>query len=177
MSSLAPPERVWWKPLNSEERLWVWVAIAVGVLTFLHMILWMRVGEQNNPMDFYRVAPADFVEATNRFIQQYQVGTDKSGLPVVRPPEGGKAFLLGRQFQWTPILELKKGQTYHLQVSTQDVQHGLSLQPMNMNFQALPGYAFNLHLTPTQAGEFYILCNEYCGLGHHLMTGKIIVRE
>jgi cytochrome c oxidase subunit 2 len=32
-------------------------------------------------------------------------------------------------------------------------------------------------LTPADAGEFTILCNEYCGLGHHLMVGKLIVTE
>jgi heme/copper-type cytochrome/quinol oxidase subunit 2 len=30
-------------------------------------------------------------------------------------------------------------------------------------------------VTPTQAGEFEIVCNEFCGVGHHLMVGKVIV--
>ena len=29
----------------------------------------------------------------------------------------------------------------------------------------------------SQAGEFGIVCNEYCGIGHHIMTGKIYVTE
>ena len=58
-----------------------------------------------------------------------------------------------------------------------DVQHGFSLQPMNMNFQILPGYDHVLTITPTQAGEYTIMCNEYCGLLHHTMTGKIIVED
>lgn len=32
-------------------------------------------------------------------------------------------------------------------------------------------------LTPTEAGEFGIVCNEFCGIGHHMMTGKIYVTE
>ena len=24
-------------------------------------------------------------------------------------------------------------------------------------------------------GEYLVVCNEYCGLGHHLMQGKVIV--
>jgi cytochrome c oxidase subunit 2 len=32
-------------------------------------------------------------------------------------------------------------------------------------------------LTPTGAGEFGIICNEFCGIGHHTMTGKIYVTE
>src|SRR5579875_1269356 len=79
-----------------------------------------------------------WVIASAAFIQRYQVGTDH-GLPVVRPPAGGIGYLLAMRFQWTPILELAKGKTYHLYVSSVDVQHGLSIQPINMNFQVVPG--------------------------------------
>jgi cytochrome c oxidase subunit 2 len=40
-----------------------------------------------------------------------------------------------------------------------------------------PGYEHVLTVTPDQAGEFSIVCNEYCGLGHHTMLGKIFVTE
>ena len=32
-------------------------------------------------------------------------------------------------------------------------------------------------VTPDTAGEFTVVCNEFCGIGHHLMLGKIYVRE
>jgi cytochrome c oxidase subunit 2 len=31
-------------------------------------------------------------------------------------------------------------------------------------------------VVPTEPGEFHIVCNEFCGVGHHLMVGKIIVK-
>ncbi len=34
-----------------------------------------------------------------------------------------------------------------------------------------------LTLKPTDAGEFGVVCNEYCGIGHHQMLGRIIVVE
>jgi cytochrome c oxidase subunit 2 len=40
-----------------------------------------------------------------------------------------------------------------------------------------PGYEHVFTLTPTETGEFGIVCNEFCGIGHHQMTGKIIVRD
>ena len=33
----------------------------------------------------------------------------------------------------------------------------------------------NVMLTPTEVGEFGIICNEFCGIGHHQMTGKVYV--
>ena len=80
-------------------------------------------------------------------------------------------------WRWYPVLKLKKDQTYRLHVSSLDLQHSLSLQPMNMNFQILPGYDHVLTVTPTMAGEYSIICNEFCGIGHHMMVGRIIVEE
>jgi cytochrome c oxidase subunit 2 len=34
-----------------------------------------------------------------------------------------------------------------------------------------------LTVAPNQAGEFGIVCNEFCGIGHHTMIGKIYVTE
>ena len=30
--------------------------------------------------------------------------------------------------------------------------------------------------TPTEAGDYRIVCNEFCGVGHHIMVGKVNVR-
>jgi cytochrome c oxidase subunit 2 len=39
----------------------------------------------------------------------------------------------------------------------------------------LPGYEYVATITPTESGEFSVVCNEFCAIGHHLMLGKIIV--
>lgn len=176
MSTLASPERIWWKPLGKEEKIWVTISLFWAAVLFVMMIVWGAVAKQDTPVETYRISTAQFQELTNAFVTKYKVGEEK-GIPVVQPPAGGDVYMLGRQFQWFPILELKKGQTYRIHLSTTDVQHGFSLQPLNMNFQVLPGYDYVIKLTPAQSGEFYIVCNEYCGLGHHLMTGKIVVKE
>ena len=38
-----------------------------------------------------------------------------------------------RLWQWWPILELEKGQSYRIHLSSVDWQHGFSLQPTNIN--------------------------------------------
>lgn len=171
---LAPP-RVWWKPLGRLERSWLIIALVWCLFLTAMMPIWLFLGRQNVPATTYRVTPAQFQALVTDFTQQYQVGTDK-GIPIVAPPPGD-VYLLGRQWQWYPILQLKKGETYRLHVSSIDVQHGLSLQPVNLNFQILPGYDYVITLTPTSSGEFSIVCNEYCYIGHHLMVGKLLVTE
>jgi len=143
------------------------------------MPLWFFFGRQNVPATTYRVAPESFVAEVNAFVEQYQIGEEQLGsttLPVVAPPPGD-VFLLARQFQWYPILQLERGQTYQLHLSSADVSHGFSLQPTNLNLMVLPGYDYVVTLTPTESGEFSVVCNEYCFYGHHLMVGKIIVQD
>lgn len=176
MSALVAPERVWWKPLGKDEKAWFIASLLWCLFMFSVMWWWPLVGEQNTPMESYRVDPKLFQQRAEAFVARYQVG-ELNGTPVVRPPAGEDVYLLARTFQFQPVLELQKGQTYRILLSSIDMEHGFSLQPLNMNFQVLPGYVYVLHLTPQEAGEYSLVCNEYCGLGHHLMTGKIIVRE
>ena len=39
---------------------------------------------------------------------------------------------------------------------------------------AIPGY-ISQFTTQFEAGEYLIVCNEYCGVGHHLMSAKLHV--
>ena len=172
---IAPP-RVWWKPLGRLEKSWLIIGLVWCIFLTAMMPLWLFMGRQNVPATTYRVAPTVYQEQVNKFVDQYKVGEEK-GIPVVEPPAGGDVFLLARRWQWYPILKLKKGQTYHLHISSADIQHGFSLQPLNLNFMVLPGYDYVITITPTSSGELKVVCNEFCGIGHHLMIGKIIVTE
>ena len=118
--------------------------------------------------------PAAFSARVQEFIDEYKVG-EENGLPVVEPPPGSHVYLQGQMWRWVPVLKLQQGASYTLHLSSIDVNHGFNLYPMNINFQVVPGYDYGLVVTPTQAGEFQVVCNEFCGVGHHLMVGKIIV--
>ena len=120
----------------------------------------------------------DYQAKTQAMVDQYTVRTETNmQIPVVHPPPGSDVYLIGRLWQWWPLLELEKGQTYRLHISSMDWQHGLSIQPVNINMQVVPGYEMVLNITPDVAGEYGVVCNEYCGIGHHTMLGRIYVKE
>jgi len=75
------------------------------------------------------------------------------------------------------VEQFEKGQSYRLHLSSMDWLHGFSLQPVNINLEVHPGYDMVVTITPTDSGEFGVICNEFCGIGHHTMIGKIIVTE
>jgi cytochrome c oxidase subunit 2 len=176
MAISPPAERVWWnQPIHRSELIWIIVAFLWGLVMFFTMIYWHAFGQQNLSTETYRVTPAAYAEKTQAMINQYQVRTDSNGVPVIKPPAGGDVYLMGRVWMWYPHLELEKGQSYRLHLSSLDLQHGFSLQPVNINVQVHPGYEQVMTVTPTDSGEFGIVCNEFCGLGHHLMIGKVYV--
>lgn len=176
LSTLLPPKPVWWKRLGSDERIWLSVAFVWGHVLFTGMLVWMGIGDQQTPAESYTIDEQAFTAEVDAFIDARQVG-EEGGVPVVAPGPGEDAYLEASQFQFRPILQLERGRTYRLLVSSKDVQHGLSLQPLNYNFQVLPGYLYVIRITPEESGEFPLVCNEYCGLGHHVMTGKLIVTD
>ena len=177
MSVTPPDQKIWWnEPIHRLELGWIVIAFLWGLFMFFFMIAWHFIGEQNLSTETYRVQPSAFEAKVESFAEQYQVG-EESGVPVVRPPAGEDVFMLARLWEWWPVLELKKGQSYRIHLSSLDWQHGFSLQPVNINAQILPGYEMVLTVTPDTPVDQTIICNEYCGLGHHNMVGKIYVTE
>jgi cytochrome c oxidase subunit 2 len=172
--SLTVPSRDWYRAPEGAERLWIGLSLVWCLVMSIMMPYWHFRGKQNSRGETYSVAPADFLKRTEAFVASNKVG-ELNGMPLVEPAPGGDAYLLGRMWNWYPALKLRKGETYRIHLSALDLQHGFSLQPLNMNFQALPGYDHVLTLTPTSTGEFTIVCNEFCGIGHDKMIGKIIV--
>src|SRR5690606_3938722 len=122
------------------------------------------------------VLPQAYVEKVGEMVDAYTVRheTDRQ-IPVVAPPAGSDIYLLARLWEWYPVLELKKGESYRLHISSADWQHGLSIQPININVQVLPGYDMVMTITPTASGEYALVCNEYCGALHHAMLGRLYV--
>jgi cytochrome c oxidase subunit 2 len=41
---------------------------------------------------------------------------------------------------------------------------------------AIPGYVSQMTITFAKPGEYAIACHEYCGVFHHEMVGKLVVK-
>jgi cytochrome c oxidase subunit II len=56
-----------------------------------------------------------------------------------------------------------------------DVLHGVHIPMTNMSTMIVPGYVAEITTTFPKPGEYPVLCNEYCGLGHNHMWSNISV--
>ena len=177
MSVTPPQQRIWWnEPIERVELTWIVIAFLWGLFMFGFMIAWHFIGQQNLSKEAYRIQPSAYEEKVEAFAKKFQV-REEQGIPVVKSPAGTDVYLLARLWQWWPVLELEKGVSYRIHLSSLDWMHGFSLQPTNVNISVYPGIEHIISLTPTESGEFGIVCNEFCGIGHHTMTGKIVVTE
>jgi cytochrome c oxidase subunit 2 len=184
MSAILPPsERLWWKqPIAGQEWAWIGIAFVWAMVMFVMMVYWHINGKQNLSNEVYRTTTEMFQAKTDAFVKENTIRTEKNlanptdEMPVVKPNAKGEAFLLARLWSWYPILELEAGKTYKIHMSSVDYNHGFSLQPININIQVIPGYEHVVKMTPTKAGTYAIVCNEYCGIGHHSMLGRIYVK-
>jgi cytochrome c oxidase subunit 2 len=175
-TGLDAPQGTWWKPAHRSEKAWVGIAFVWCLILFAMMPLWHWKGGQNPSGIRRRTTPEAYMARVMEFIQTYQVDVDR-GLPVVAPPPGADVYLAAFSFQWMPVLRLQRDVEYTLHLSSIDVNHGFSLYPINVNFQVVPGYDYGLRVRPNAAGDFRIICNEFCGIGHHIMVGRVIVED
>ena len=179
MSAISPPpKRIWWnEPVERVELIWIGLVLVWGLIMTFMMPYWHVVGTQNMSNEAYRTTPEAYMAKAQAMVDQYTIRTETEfQYPVVKPPVGSDVYLVARLWDWWPILELEANQSYRLHISSMDWQHGFSLQPANINMQVLPGYDMVVTVTPNKSGEYSIICNEYCGIGHHNMVGKIYVK-
>jgi cytochrome c oxidase subunit 2 len=176
---LPPPQRIWWKqPVDKVEIIWIVIAFIWCMVMFFMMPYWHVYGGQNLSPETYKVRPEVFQKATQDMVDKYtvRIETDEK-IPVVAPPAGSDVYLIARLWSFWPILELKKDETYRLHLTSMDYQHGLSLQPENINIQVLPGYQHVITIKPNRSGSYAIVCNEFCGIGHHKMVSRLYVKD
>ncbi|MCG7334397.1 cytochrome c oxidase subunit II [Sporosarcina sp. ACRSM] len=88
----------------------------------------------------------------------YDFGTDENGNAV-------------------KTIRVPKGSTVLYQITTKDVVHGFQVAGTNINMMVEPGHISRFETVMKNTGEFTVVCNEYCGIGHHLMFGTVEVYE
>ena len=83
-----------------------------------------------------------------------------------------------RKFGYTPSqITLKKGETYKLHLTSEDVPHSLRIKALDFKAAMEPDKYNDVLFTPMQAGDFKADCGVYCGAGHKDMSMTVHVVE
>ncbi|HEY7793519.1 MAG TPA: hypothetical protein VIA10_05890 [Gaiellaceae bacterium] len=173
-SPVTPPAPGWARKLPVDERVFLGAILASVVFMSLFVVGWLVWGGQNVPAQSYRITPDAFAQKLQGFMAE---NTRPDGR--VHVPPGQDAYMMAARYTFYPVLVLKAGEEYRIWISALDALHGFSIVGghQNINLEIAPQHAFGATFTPEEPGEYLIVCNEYCGLGHHGMKGRIIVEE
>ena len=150
------------------ERIWMWAAAFIIVL-FIAVIGVSAVA--------YGLHPPSHVET----IEPSKIFTDPrfSRLGAVVMPDGTiEVQMVAVMFTFAPNeVRVPAGRPIRFRLTSADVTHGFMISGTNANTMLMPGYISQFTTVFTRPGDYLIVCHEFCGNGHHIMSGRLIVEE
>ena len=88
-------------------------------------------------------------------------------------------YVVARQFQFSPgsgePIRVPADSTVTFHVTSADVIHGFEVVGTNVNAMVIPGQVTEMTVRFDGPTSYGVICNEYCGAGHHTMAGTIEV--
>lgn len=88
-----------------------------------------------------------------------------------------EAYYVAHIFSFDPAtITVPAGARVTFYVTSTDVEHGFSIPATGVNTMVTPGWVSTVSHTFAERGTFLLVCNEYCGLGHHTMAAKVVVQ-
>lgn len=150
------------------EKIWLMIGI-VMLIAFLAIVgigAFAQGMQAPHSGDHYSFDPTKVDET---------VPFDKPGLRKIGDNHY-EAVMTGFLFGYGPDkLEIPAGATVDFILTSKDVVHGFQIVGTNVNVMLVPGEVNEISHTFDKAGEYLILCNEYCGSYHEMMQARITV--
>jgi heme/copper-type cytochrome/quinol oxidase subunit 2 len=86
--------------------------------------------------------------------------------------------ITARQFEFVPSdIVVKEGDSVKLNVTSEDVTHGIEIEGYNINETLEPDQTRSITFQADKPGTFHFHCSVYCGDGHSQMHGEMRVIE
>jgi cytochrome c oxidase subunit 2 len=126
----------------------------------------------------YGLHPPSHIET----IEPSQVFTDprfsKLDQPVVLADGTVEVQMVAVMFAFVPNeIRVPVGRPIRFRLTSVDVTHGFMISGTNANTMLMPGYISQFTTVFPRSGDYLLVCHEFCGNGHHAMSGRIIVEE
>ena len=153
--------------MHRSERTWLVFGV-VTLIVFLAVLGVAAVHDQIVPPSHLQTIDPTKVAETPPF--------DKPGLRKVGANEY-EAYIIARVFTFTPPkISVPLGASVTFYATSPDVVHGFFITNTAVNMLVVPGWVSDEKHVFSKPGTYLLLCNEYCGAGHHFMYGTIEVK-
>ncbi len=152
------------------ERRWATLSIViVGVL--VGMATFIGIHQATMPQGHVETADPKTLHLSGEFVES-NLGSsiEADGAVTLRA--------IGQQYSFTPQCVVVPADTpITFRATSADVVHGLLIEGTNINTMLVPGYVSVLPIRFMAPGEHVMPCQEFCGIGHQGMWGKVKVVE
>jgi cytochrome c oxidase subunit II len=164
------------------------MSTAVGLTAILFFIRYRRRSEsQTTP----HIEPPVWMEALfigvplSFFILWFFLGFREFVRQQTPPADSMDVYVMGKKWMWKfaypdgpnaiNVLRVPAGRNVRLLMTSRDVIHSFFVPEFRIKQDVLPGRYTQTWFNATTPGRYQILCAEYCGAGHSIMRGEVIV--
>jgi cytochrome c oxidase subunit 2 len=153
--------------IHTYEKAWLAVSLAL-IVGFIGTVTYGAVG-----------AGVSMVDDSGGTIDANAVSDDERFAdPRVERVGDGEyaAYVVAQQFIFRPNpIRVPADSSVTFYITSPDVIHGFEVVGTNVNTMVIPGQVATITVEFDEPAEYGLLCNEYCGSGHHDMAGKLVV--
>lgn len=147
----------------------IWLTLSAGIL----IVFMVVVGYQAFAMG---MGPPSHKETIDPEKVDQTVPFDDPGIKEVGDNKYEVVMTL-QAFSFTPgDIEVPAGAEVTFVMTSKDVTHGFQVAGTNINAMVMPGQIQEITHTFKEPGNYLVLCNEYCGTGHQMMSTTITVK-
>jgi len=150
------------------EKKWIYVVLG-GIGVMVAAIIYTALAGHIDPPGSMETVDSARLHLSDEFAE------DKLG--VATAPDGSlRVTMVAARYGFYPReIKLPAGRPVTFRIASADVLHGLHVPMTNLGTMVLPGYVSTVTTSFPKPGEYPLLCNEYCGMGHDHMWSKITV--
>ena len=154
--------------IDELERKWITISL---------LVIGLFVGIITIDAFFHGVNPPSKVETVDsaRLHLNKEFAEDNLGVKVDAKGNVTVRMVAGRYSFFPKHIDVPAETPLTFRWVSTDVIHAVNIPMTNMSTMILPGYVAEITTTFPKPGEYPILCNEYCGLGHDHMWSNITV--
>jgi cytochrome c oxidase subunit 2 len=158
--------------IHTYEKAFLGVGVVVLVACAAALVYATAVHGLHLPGDSGRVDPAT-VPTTPPFDRPGVYAEESDDDDDERAYE---VVVVARAWAFQPAeIRVPAGAEITFTATTVDVLHGFNIEGTRLNMMLIPGQISRNSYRFDEPGEHLLICHEYCGLGHHMMYGRIVV--
>jgi cytochrome c oxidase subunit II len=153
--------------MHLDEKIWLTLSFGM-IMAFMLFTGYQAVALGMGPPSHMETIDPQKVDQTAPF--------DKPGLKKIGENEYEVVMTL-QVFSFNPSnFEIPVGATVHFILTSKDVVHGFEVAGTNINTMVVPGQIQKITQKFDEAGNYLVVCNEYCGAGHQVMSTTFTVK-